>query len=555
MKLLIKTFYCLIALALICFFSSGCSSERYSFYNHQNSCCEKVVLSDSVKQAWYLKDIVNDTIPGISAEKAFEELIGNKKPKLKEIIIAVLDTELDINHKAIKECIWINSNEIPNNKIDDDNNGYIDDTNGWNFLGNSKYEMTKFSNFEYTRILKKYGDVFRNRLIGDFSTDSIVFYNKYIKAKKAYNKVYEEEMEYSKYLSNTKKKVNKLKKTLSKYSVNGEFVIDRLDAIRTEDEDLQKSIKKMIQYLKIGGDTWQRKWEQANHNYFEKYLDLNFNNRYITGDNVDDINDNEYGSNRVCDSLTFSHATKVVGLINLAYGNQSEIVRKRVKIMPLVTSCNGDEHDKDIALAIRYAVVNGAKIINMTFSKDFSLYNDWIVDAIDFARENDVLIVSAAGNQGYNLDLKDYYPNDIDNMGKEFTNNFINVSASTWNINKRLVANFSCYGKNNVDLFAPGVEIYTTTPHDKYKFDSGTSLATPIVSGIAAIVWLYYPKLKASEIKEILMDSGVSYDIDVEITNEEGEKVLVPFSSLSKSGKIVNAYNALLMAEKYSNSK
>lgn len=463
-----------------------------------------------------------------------------------EIIVAVLDGEIDIKHKVIKDNLWENLKEIPNNNIDDDNNKYVDDVNGWNFLGNSKGEMTEYSNLEYTRIVKKYKPFFHAKLRENISADSLMIFDQYISAKDAYTKTFNAEKEYVKFLENVKKRVIKLKNEMHEYSHNGEFSIASLEAIETDDVELKDRIRKMLNYLKLGGDNWQKKWKKNNQNYFDYYLNMDYNDREIVGDDVNNINNIEYGNNKLFDKLIYSHATEVAGVL---FSVTKPI--KKIKIMPLITSCNGDEHDKDIALAIRYAVNNGAKIINITFGKGFSQYENWILDAIKYAERKNVLIVSAAGNEGHNVDFHVDFPNDTNSEGEEISNNYINVGASNRFLNNKLLANFTCYGKKNVDVFAPGVDIYTSAPNNKYMFDSGTSLSTPIVSGIAALVWSHYPNLKAHEIKEIIMESGVSYDIDVEITNEKGEKVEVPFNSLSKSGKIVNAYNALLMAKNY----
>jgi len=225
--------------------------------------------------------------------------------------------------------------------------------------------------------------------------------------------------------------------------------------------------------------------------------------------------------------------------------------------MPLCISTYGDEHDKDMALAIRYAVANGASIINISSGKDYSLHSDWVEKEIIRAHNQDVLIVTSAGNDHLNLDQKEVfnYPNDTNSKGDEIVDNFIKVGASTNNLNKNIKRKSSNYGKTEVDIFAPGENIYTTSPNNTYSTKNGTSYAAPIVSGVAALIRSYYPSLSAAEVKDILMKSGTAYHIDIEIEQEDGSKKLVPFSELSKSGKIVNAYNALLLAEKVVGAK
>ena len=219
--------------------------------------------------------------------------------------------------------------------------------------------------------------------------------------------------------------------------------------------------------------------------------------------------------------------------------------------MPICISPYGDEHDKDIALGIRYAVDNGAKVINMSFGKEFSLHKDWVFDAFRYAEENNVLIVSSAGNSGFNLSNKNnYYPNDNVDNGPEVSNNFVLVGASTPYANEKLVAPYSNYGEYDVDIFAPGTNMKTYYPNNEIKDDGGTSLSAAIVTKIAALIYSYYPKLKASEIKDILLKSSVKYKFDIKLRHENDSIKYVPFSKLSKSGGVVNAYNALLMAEK-----
>ncbi len=237
----------------------------------------------------------------------------------------------------------------------------------------------------------------------------------------------------------------------------------------------------------------------------------------------------------------------IAGLRNNSIGNNG--INNHVKIMALRAVPNGDEYDKDIARAIVYAVDNGAKIINGSFGKYYSSNPEWVIDAIRYASEKDVLIVHAAGNESKDLDKieNDNYPNDQFFENNEFSNTFINVGASSINYDKNIKASFSNYGKSNVDIFAPGVRIYSTMPDNKYDFQSGTSMAAPSISGVASLILSYFPKLSAKKVKEIIIESGINIDLQIENIDEDSK---VPFKNLSKSGKIVNAYNALIMASK-----
>lgn len=209
---------------------------------------------------------------------------------------------------------------------------------------------------------------------------------------------------------------------------------------------------------------------------------------------------------------------------------------------------NGDEYDKDIALAIRYAVDNGAKVINGSFGKAFSPNKEWVYDAIKYAASKDVLFVHAAGNDAENIDVKPNYPNDAEGSNPEFADNVITVGALNYEYGSKVMANFSNYGKVNVDVFAPGVKIYATVPNNQYEYLQGTSMASPNVAGVAALIRAFYPELKAVQVKQILIESGISLTNTFALAGENAEPTTL--DKISKSGKIVNAYNALKMAEK-----
>jgi subtilisin family serine protease len=288
--------------------------------------------------------------------------------------------------------------------------------------------------------------------------------------------------------------------------------------------------------------------EQYN-DFINYHFNSDFNGR-TTNDDIYDINDTDYGDsniNNIKDSE--SHSTHVSGIISGNRNNKdgNKGINDLVELMVLRAIPNGDEYDKDVARAIRYAVDNGAKIINGSFGKYFSSNPEWVIDAIKYASDNDVLIIAAAGNESKDLDSlsNDNYPSDQFFNENEFSDTFIKVGASSINLNENFTAYFSNYGKINVDIFAPGVDIYSTVPNNKYKFQSGTSMASPVVSGVASLIMSYFPKLSAKKVKEIILESGI--DIDLKIGNLGGNK---HFREYSKSGKLVNAYNALILASR-----
>ena len=497
-------------------------------------------LSETEKKNWGHADLVSDTIPGISVDKAYSELIGNKKGKT--VIVAVLDSGMDLNHEDLDDVLWTNKGEKAGNGKDDDNNGYVDDIHGYNFLGESYNEQ-----LEYVRMLRL--DV------GNLAMRA----KAQMKLDKEYPKALQGKQTYEQYLQATVQADEAIKKELGKESYTKEDVL----AIKPESEAMQQHVGIIMQLLQYGDSIEDVKEEFKNGiTYFTEQVNYNlnkeFNGREIVGDKPYDFNDRLYGNgnpkNRVEDE---SHGTHVAGIIAAERNNGKGVngVAKNVKLMSIRAVPNGDEYDKDIALGIRYAVDNGAKIINCSFGKSFSPNAEWVYDAIKYAASKDVLIVHAAGNDGLDLDDESNpnYPNDHKYDGSEISNNVITVGALAPSYGSSMVASFSNYGSNNVDVFAPGGEIYSTMPNNKYDFNSGTSMAAPAVAGVAALIRSYYPSLSASQVKSVLMQSGLHSKAAVIVAGDSSNSK--PFSDISKSGKMVNAYNALLLAKNISKGK
>ncbi|MEO8933683.1 MAG: S8 family serine peptidase, partial [Xanthomarina sp.] len=378
------------------------------------------------------------------------------------------------------------------------------------------------------------------------------------RAQKQYDKEYEETLGMQAQYNQIYAQIVEANNLISKHLGKEDYTVKDVEAIKTEDEALSKAIG-MLSFMYANGfeDTQAALTgikEGVDHfNEKLKYnLNIDFNGR-TTGDDVNDLTDVGYGNGNVMPSeIGESHGTHVAGIIAAQRGNGKGVdgVANNVQIMSLRAVSNGDEYDKDIALAIRYAVDNGAKIINGSFGKYFSPHSDWVRDAIAYAGKHDVLFVNAAGNEGDDLDLVAVYPNDQVNNGPEVSDTFITVGALEPKYGANMVAGFSNYGKINVDVFAPGAKIYSTTPQNEYKTMGGTSMAAPAVAGIAALIRSYYPKLSAAQVKQIIMDSGLALSTKV-IVGGDTENIK-PIKDLSKSGKIANAYNALIMAEQLS---
>jgi subtilisin family serine protease len=345
---------------------------------------------------------------------------------------------------------------------------------------------------------------------------------------------------------------------VSKHLGKAIYTAEDVNAISSSDPALQKSKADMQKMLSYGMTVSELKEAvQKQLDGFNALLNgdnLKTNYRKVVGDNPNDITNTKYGNNNVIgpDKEEARHGTHVAGIVAQVRNNNigGDGIASNVQILTVRAVPDGDEYDKDIALGIRYAVDNGAKVINGSFGKPFSPQKQWVYDAIKYAEKKDVLIVHAAGNDAKDIDYNDNFPNDSDDKVTEFADNMITVGALNFENGNKLVARFSNIGKINVDVFAPGVKIYATTPKNTYSFLQGTSMASPNVAGVAALIRSYYPKLSAKQVKHILMDSGVAIDSGVIVGGKPADTR--PFSALSKSGKIVNAYNALQMAEKMS---
>jgi cell wall-associated protease len=493
-------------------------------------------LNENELKRWSHLDIIKDTIPGMSVDRAYAELLKNKTGI--KVIVGIVDSGVDIEHEDLKDVVWTNAKEIPGNGIDDDNNGYIDDIHGWNFLG----DITK-ENLEYERIIKNKNLV-----------DAVTY-----QAAKAVNDKKITDATSGKFRSEQMiVALNESDATLAKHFGKSVYTIDEVKAIISEEPVMQKSKATMQQMLSYNLPVADLKVAvQKQLDGFEALLkgdNLKTNYRRVVGDNPDDITDTKYGNNNVMgpDKNEILHGTHVAGIVAQLRNNNigGDGVADNVQILTVRAVPDGDEYDKDIALGIRYAVDNGAKVINGSFGKSFSPHKQWVYDAIKYAEKKDVLIVHAAGNDAKDIDSYDNYPNDSDDKKTEFADNMITIGALNFEYGDKVVARFSNIGKVNVDVFAPGVKIYATTPNDTYKYLQGTSMASPNVAGVAALIRSYYPKLSASQVKHILMDSGVAITTDVVVGGKPTD--IRSFTALSQSGKIVNAYNALLMAEKMS---
>lgn len=492
-------------------------------------------LTTAEKNNWGHLDLGTDTIPGMSVDKAYAEIIKNKKGT--KTIVAVLDSGIDLDHEDLDGVLWTNTKEKPGNGIDDDGNGYIDDIHGYNFLGESYNEQ-----LEYVRMLRlSIGDA---ATLAKAKTKLDSKYNEALQGKEQYESIYQA--------------VKNADADVKKYLKKETYTKQDLATITATDETMQRNIAILNQMFGIK-DTIPEVLEELNNGikYYTEQLNYNlnkdFNGRESVGDDPYDFTDVDYGNgnpmNRVDDE---SHGTHVAGIIGAERNNGIGVngVANNVAIMSIRAVPNGDEYDKDIARGIRYAVDNGARIINGSFGKSFSPNAQWVYDAIKYAADNNVLFVHAAGNDGADLDnpVNANFPNDQVNNGPEIADNVITVGALNPKYGSELVASYSNYGKINVDIFAPGTDIYSTYPNNDYEYSPGTSMAAPGVAGVAALVMSQYPSLTAAQVKKIILQSGLPIKTKVVLGKNTGKSASL--DEISTSGKIANAYNALVMASK-----
>lgn len=502
---------------------------------------------------WYNRSPSQDKIQGAATDQAYRELLNDKSPR-KKVVVAVIDGGVDIYHPELEGKIWTNKKEIAGNGLDDDNNGYVDDIHGWNFIGNSKGEHLLYENMEYVRIFKKLNPRFSGvKDENGLPADDKQLYAVYVKSKIKYEEALRKYTRRAKDLESFERYVNHQEEVLKKYLRKQDLTAADVRAVKTKSEMVNEAKKVMLDLYDKG---FTRKdlsdMQKRSNDFLTYYLNLDFNPRMLVNDDPENISDLNYGNNDVKGPRSF-HGTFVAGVIAAIRGNGQgpDGVANHVEIMTLRVVPDGDERDKDVALAIRYAVDNGADIINMSFGKYFSITRGILDDAVRYAGNHNVLMIHSAGNEADNLDLTEHYPSAILADGSKVSN-WITVGATSDILNKEFCGVFSNYGAENVDLFAPGVNIVSLAPDGKYEMGDGTSFSGPVVSGVAALVWSYYPELTAIQLKDILLESSTKYPKAKVYSpdTKSSKRKKVQFATLSRTGGVVNAYNALQAAGK-----
>ncbi|RZK17577.1 MAG: peptidase S8, partial [Flavobacterium sp.] len=507
---------------------------------------------------WFNLDLVSDGYFGISTEKAYKELLKNQNPKQK-IVVAVIDGGTDIIHEDLKDVLWINKKEVPGNGIDDDGNGYIDDIHGWNFIGSKMGNLTH-DNLELVRIKRKlepkYRSVIRTTVLDSAEKEE---YNLYRRVVSDFGKKYDEASSVFPIYIAIKKVMD------SVASVNQKKIpsLEDMEKYKADDE-MQEYIKKIVRKGSKDEGSIEKFYQsiEKGHKELEQMLKYNLNENYderaiLVGDDYANSKERIYGNNDVT-GPDADHGTHVSGIIGANRNNEIGIngVANNVSIMTIRVVPQGDERDKDVANGIKYAVDNGARVVNMSFGKGYKWDKKVVDEAIKYAESKGVLLVHAAGNDNQNNDVTDNFPTKYydspeadayikknkkaeikpfvapmpNNMNVSpgatrrdalikpipldtakyqlpHAKNWLEVGASAYKDDDNLKASFSNYGKYNVDVFAPGFMINSTVPNSKYEEFDGTSMAAPVVSGLAALILSYYPELTAVDVKDVIMKS------------------------------------------------
>jgi cell wall-associated protease len=519
----------------------------------------------AIPQDWFLRDPETDHVQGVSAERTYLTLLKDKPSKT--VLVAVIDSGIDIEHEDLKDVIWTNANEIPGNGVDDDKNGYVDDIHGWNFIGGKNgnvnedtYEVTR----EYARLKPKYENA-ENKKLNKKEKVELEYWKKVkFKYERDYKANKDKLDQYAKQFSmydNALKVISSCDSIISLNLKGAPVTKSSLASVSSTDQDVLYSKQTLLKVLESVGDDVevgafleeiklylvQLKEMVDHYNTAVSYgYSLEFNSRTIIGDDYNNLYEKGYGNNDV-EGPDARHGTHVAGIIGANRTNSIGIkgIADNVRIMSIRAVPNGDERDKDIANAILYAADNGAQIINMSFGKSFSPNKEVVDKAVKYAEAKGVLLIHAAGNDGDDMDKETNYPSRTYKDGKQ-AKAWIEIGASAWGSEEDFVGSFSNYGKKTVDLFAPGVQIYSTTPNDTYEDLQGTSMACPATVGVAALLLEYFPDLKAEQLKSILSQSTRKFD-GLKVT-KPGTTEQVPFSQLSISGGIVNAYEAVKLA-------
>jgi len=511
------------------------------------------IAQTAAPENWFNLDQGSDKVAGVSTEKMYKELLKDRASQT--VVVAVIDSGVDPDHEDLKSVMWVNEDEIPDNGIDDDKNGYIDDIHGWNFIGGKNGENVNHETLEITRLVANYQKKFKGKDASSLSGKEKKEFMRYKKLEKKIEDKRKELMDqgagYMVFATNLKK----VKEMIGK----DEITTADLKELKTDDAEVKGTADRLMTIMDKQGVSFKEiEGEVAGgaeyfNNQLNYYYNVEYDPRSVIGDDYSNSYERNYGNADV-QGPDAMHGTHVAGIIGAVRDNDLGIkgVADNVRIMSIRAVPDGDERDKDVANAIIYAVDNGASVINMSFGKGYSWDKEAVDKAVKYAAKKDVLLVHAAGNSSLNTDEEANFPNDrYEKRGwfrKKGGKNWLEIGALSWKEGDDAVASFSNYAKGNVDLFAPGHHINSTTPDQGYQSLSGTSMASPVTAGVAAVLRSYFPTLTAAQVKEILMGTTTPLSMKVKKPGHKDGDELVEFNTLSKSGGVVNAYRAVKKA-------
>ena len=502
------------------------------------------------KPNWQHLDMSRDSVMGISTNRAYSELLKGKKSY--PVIVAVIDRGIDTNSQDLKKVLWNNPNERING-IDDDGDGYTDDVFGWNFIGSLKANVV-FDNTELTRLVRNGEHHFGDREPSQINKRDLNVYWLYCKQRALLKRI----------IRRTTEKINMFPVMEHYCSVITKGIgkdypsMEEVQNFQSTDPSVLYVKNNILSVLKVKSKFQDYLDQQKDDlDYYNNMLKYWYNTKYdpraIVGDDYPGNKVIHYGNNDVMGPIANAgHGTAVAGIIAANKNNNEGMygVADNVQIMAIRVVPDGEERDKDVANAIRYAVDHGARVINMSFSKWYQSDKSLVDKAVKYAVSKGALFVHSAGNDGHNLDVSMVYPNKRYADGTGDAKAWIEVGASSFTDGIGLKHPNSNYGKTSVDVFAPGDKIKVVAEENKILELGGTTIAAPIVSGIAALIWEYYPKLSALQVKDIIMNSVTRIKHEVKVQDDEGDRKML-FADLCLSGGIVNAYQALKLAESY----
>jgi subtilisin family serine protease len=503
---------------------------------------------------WWQQDPASGT-RGIAAERAYRELLANRQPR-RSVVVAIIDSGVEIDHPDLKDHIWTNPREVAGNGRDDDGNGYVDDVHGWDFIGGRDGRDVEHDSYEIARLyreLRRYEGARPDTLQGARKAE----YDRWLQVKATFEQDRAEAAEEVQQVDQVVNAVNQIVTILRQQLGGAEPTAQNVAALAPAGAQAAQA-RQIFMQLAAQDLTPARVLEEAESIQGKLKYGLNpdYDPRSIVGDNYADPAERGYGNAEV-EGPDATHGTHVAGIVGAVRGNGvgiDGVAPNNVRLMVLRVVPDGDERDKDVANAIRYAADNGANVINMSFGKAHSPRKDVVDAAARYAEGKGVLLVHAAGNDASDLATEANFPNrDLQAGGKVAS--WIEVGASSWAGLDSLAASFSNYGHDQVDVFAPGVSIYSTVTNGGYERNDGTSMSAPVVSGVAALLMSYYPQLTAAQVKQIILDSSTRFAGQaVALPGGEAGKT-APFSQLSSTGGIVNVYEAVKLAEQRSGGR